>query len=105
MADFTTVVSSRLPSCRVRLRGPDIQDASAVTFSMKLRGGTTVKSGSTVTIEDTGTDLIVVRIDWVAADLDTEGTWDGKFTATVGGLAMKLPNDRFFVVEVNADAA
>lgn len=86
---------ARLPELDVRvLDGGASQDltGASVTFSMETEAGVVKVNNAAGTLEDASDGL--VQYAWVAADVDTEGTFFGQFKITVSSKDFLVPNNK-----------
>ena len=108
MADFTIKAHDRLPSIQADLfdslgSPAPLISATSVRFVMRLAsGGAAPKVNAPAVIVDAvkGT----VRYDWVAADTDTPGTYQGEWAVLyTGGLPRTYPPDTYHSVDIVND--
>jgi hypothetical protein len=68
---------------------------AAVTFRMRARGSTTLKVNAAATVVSAAAGT--VRYDWLSADVDTDGTYDGEFLVTYGDATTRRAPTRGFI--------
>lgn len=105
MADVYLTQNRRLPILRAVLRdysGPiDLTTASAVKWVMMSQGGVNkVNTAGAITNPATNGE---VTYTWASADVDTPGTFFGKWMVTIGGQDLPIPSDGYIVVQIDED--
>src|SRR4051812_10142951 len=106
MIDFTIKKGDRLPAIKFSLKEKDgsamnLANCSIVfNYSLKASGSTVVSR--TVLIEDAS--LGTAQYEWVAADTDTVGVYQGELVITFNsGRELTLPANGYIIYEIVDD--
>ena len=77
---------------------------ATIRFHMRAKDGTTKVDATADTVGDA--TLGVVKYDWIAADTDTAGFFDGEFEATYADTTVEtFPNGETITIQIPEDLA
>lgn len=106
MADFTMKAHDQLPSIQASLLNGDspvdLTTAVSVKFIMAASPSGTVKVNSTAVIVDAPNGI--VRYDWITADTNTVGNYQGEWQVTwPGAKQQSFPTTSYHSIAILAD--